>query len=93
MLRIHRTKLIHSIVVTPANVHGSQVLEDLIHGNETRVWGDPAYAGQYKLLEVDCIGKPRKPLLRTLIILIRLLRPSAGPLLTSKTTAFNISHR
>ena len=41
-----RTKLIHSVVVTPANIHDSQVLEDLLHGNETRVWGDSAYAGQ-----------------------------------------------
>lgn len=41
-----RTKLIHSVAVTPANVHDSQVLEDLLHGNETRVWGDTAYAGQ-----------------------------------------------
>lgn len=41
-----RTKLIHSIVVTAANVHDSQVVEDLLHGEETRVWGDSAYAGQ-----------------------------------------------
>ena len=40
------TKLIHSVVVTPANVHDSQVLGDLLHGDETRVWGDSAYAGQ-----------------------------------------------
>ncbi len=38
--------LIHSIAVTPANIHDSQVLEDLLHGNETRVRGDSAYAGQ-----------------------------------------------
>ena len=41
-----KTKLIHSVAVTPANVHDSQVLEDLLHGDETRVWGDSAYAGQ-----------------------------------------------
>lgn len=40
------TKLIHSVVVTAANVHDSQVLEDLLHGEETRVWGDSAYCGQ-----------------------------------------------
>lgn len=40
-----KTKLIHSVVVTPANVHDSQVLEDLLHGDETRLWGDSAYAG------------------------------------------------
>lgn len=46
----NRTKLIHSIVVTAANVHDSQALDDLLHGDETHVWGDAAYAGQKKLL-------------------------------------------
>ena len=32
-----RTKLIHSVAVTAANVHDSQVLETLLHGEETRV--------------------------------------------------------
>jgi IS5 family transposase len=41
-----KTKLIHSVAVTAANVHDSQVLGDLLHGEETRVWGDSAYAGQ-----------------------------------------------
>jgi len=41
-----RTKLIHSGTATAANVHDSQVLPDLLHGQETRVWGDAAYSGQ-----------------------------------------------
>jgi len=41
-----RTKLIHSIVVKPATVHDSRALEDLLHGDETRVCCDSAYAGQ-----------------------------------------------
>jgi IS5 family transposase len=41
-----RTKLIHSVAATAANVHDSQVLPDLLHGQETRVWGDAAYSGQ-----------------------------------------------
>ncbi len=45
-----KTKLIHSVAVTPANVHDSQVLEDLLHGDETRLWGDSAYAGQTQTL-------------------------------------------
>ena len=40
------TKVIHSVVVTAANVHDSQVIGDLLHGNETRVWGDKAYTNQ-----------------------------------------------
>jgi IS5 family transposase len=45
-----RSKLIHSVVATAANVHDSQVLEDLLHGEETRVWGDSAYAGQTEVI-------------------------------------------
>ena len=41
-----KTGLIHSVAVTPANTHDSQVVEHLLHGNETRVWGDSAYSGQ-----------------------------------------------
>lgn len=48
-----KTKLIHSVVATPANVHDSQVVDDLLHGNETRVYGDSAYVGQKeKILSV-----------------------------------------
>ena len=41
-----RSKLIHSVAATAANVHDSRLLPDLLHGGETRVWGDSAYAGQ-----------------------------------------------
>ena len=41
-----RTKLIHSAVATPANVADGIVLPELLHGRETRVWGDQAYRGQ-----------------------------------------------
>ncbi len=46
-----KTKLIHSVVVTAANVHDSQVIGDLLHGNETRVWGDKAYTGQTEVIQ------------------------------------------
>ena len=46
----NKTKLIHSVAVTAANVHDSQLLGDLLHGEETHVWGGSAYAGQKKLL-------------------------------------------
>ena len=45
-----KLKLIHSVVATPANVHDSQVLGQLLHGNETRVWGDSAYVGQTEVI-------------------------------------------
>ncbi len=41
-----QTKVIHSVTATAANVHDSQVLPKLLHGAETRVWGDAAYSGQ-----------------------------------------------
>jgi transposase, IS5 family len=41
-----RSKLIHAVVATPANVADSTVLPELLHGKETRVWGDQAYRGQ-----------------------------------------------
>src|SRR3989304_2153566 len=41
-----KLKLIHAVAATPANVHDAQVLGDLLHGEETRVWGDQAYRGQ-----------------------------------------------
>jgi IS5 family transposase len=45
-----KNKIIHSVVATAANVHDSQVLADLLHGNETRVWGDSAYTGQQETI-------------------------------------------
>ena len=45
-----KTIMIHSVAATAVNVHDSQVLEDLLHGEETRVWGDSAYTGQKQLL-------------------------------------------
>ncbi|EDZ67578.1 hypothetical protein NOC27_905 [Nitrosococcus oceani AFC27] len=48
--RQSKSKLIHSVAVTPANVHDSQTLEDLLHGNETRVRGDSVYAEQKETL-------------------------------------------
>jgi len=41
-----KTKLIHTALVTPAHVADATVLPELLHGEETRVWGDQAYRGQ-----------------------------------------------
>ena len=46
-----RTKIIHSVVATAANVADCQVLGDLLHGEETRVWGDQAYRGQSEAIK------------------------------------------
>jgi IS5 family transposase len=41
-----RTKLIHAAVATAASIADGMMLPDLLHGRETRVWGDQAYRGQ-----------------------------------------------
>ena len=45
-----KTKLIHTAVVTPANVADATVLL-LLHGEETKVWGDQAYRGQSEVIQ------------------------------------------
>ena len=46
-----RSKLIHAVTVTPANVADSTVLPDLLHGRETRVWEDQAYRCQQAIIK------------------------------------------
>ena len=46
-----KTKIIHTAVATAANVADSRVLPDLLHGEETRVWGDQAYRGQTEVIK------------------------------------------
>jgi IS5 family transposase len=41
-----KQKIIHSVVATAAHVADSKVLPELLHGEETKVWGDQAYRGQ-----------------------------------------------
>jgi IS5 family transposase len=45
-----KTKLIHTALVTGAHVADATVLADLLHGEETRVWGDQAYRGQTEVI-------------------------------------------
>jgi transposase, IS5 family len=45
-----KTKVIHSVVATAANVADCTVLPDLLHGEETRVWGDQSYRGQREVI-------------------------------------------
>jgi transposase, IS5 family len=45
-----RTGLVHGAAVTAVNVHDKHLLEDLLHREERRVYGDSAYASQKALL-------------------------------------------
>jgi IS5 family transposase len=51
-----KTKIIHTAVATAANVADSRVLPDLLHGEETRVWGDQAYRGQTEVIKACAPG-------------------------------------
>jgi transposase, IS5 family len=53
-----KTKIIHTAVATPAHVADSRVLPDLLHGEETRVWGDQAYRGQTEVIQ-ECAPRAR----------------------------------
>jgi len=44
------TRLVHSVAATAANVADCKMLPELLHGNETAVWGDQAYQGQDAVL-------------------------------------------
>jgi IS5 family transposase len=45
-----QSKLIHAAIATAAHVADSTMLPGLLHGRETRVWGDRAYQGQTAIL-------------------------------------------
>lgn len=44
------TKLVHTVAATAANVNDAKMLPELLHGEETSVWGDQAYQGQSAVL-------------------------------------------
>ena len=50
------TGLAHSIVITDAGVHDSQVMDELLHGGEQAVYGDRAYTSEKKRKEYEAKG-------------------------------------
>jgi IS5 family transposase len=58
-----QSKLVHTVVATAAHVADSRMLPELLHGEETRVWGDQAYRGQTDVIHEcspqakDCTNK------------------------------------
>ena len=51
-----RRGLVHSVVVTNAGVHDSQVIEELFHGEERALYGDKAYADKGKMEAFESRG-------------------------------------
>jgi transposase, IS5 family len=70
-----RSKLIHAVTATPANVADSTVLPDLLHGRETRVWGDQAYRGQKAIIKRTRQGRGTSPI-AAIAIAVSWTRPS-----------------
>ena len=54
--------LVHSVSVTAANVHDSQELPNLLHGRETRLYGDSAYRGKKQRARLKEIAPKAKDL-------------------------------
>ena len=51
-----RKGLAHSVVVTDASVHDSQVMDELLHGEERAIYGDRAYTSDKKRQEYEARG-------------------------------------
>jgi IS5 family transposase len=48
--------LAHSVEVTDASVHDSQVMDELVHGEEQAVYGDKAYSSEEKKKDYEARG-------------------------------------
>ena len=49
-------------MVASANAHDSQVLGDLLHGNERRVYGDSTYTGQQSQIKTNADRQEALPI-------------------------------
>ncbi len=58
-----KNRTVHTVVATTASVHDSQVMDDLLHGQEEAVYGDKAYASEGKRKDFEergvkwCVSK------------------------------------
>lgn len=52
-----KEKIIHTVKASAANVADRDALPHLLHGKETRVWGDQAYRGQ----AMPSVARPPTP--------------------------------
>jgi len=48
--------LAHDVIVTDASVHDSQVMDELVHGEEHAVYGDKAYSNEKRKKEYEARG-------------------------------------
>lgn len=55
-----KTGLVHSASVTAANVHDSHEVPNLLHGQETRLYGDSAYRGKAQRERLSALAPKAK---------------------------------
>ena len=48
--------LVHTVAVTDAAVHDSQVMDELVHGEEKAIYGDSAYTSEKRKTEYEANG-------------------------------------
>jgi IS5 family transposase len=48
--------LVHSVAVSAANMHDSQAMDELLHGQEQALWGDTAYQSKERKQEAEDKG-------------------------------------
>ncbi|MCB0329722.1 MAG: IS5 family transposase [Bdellovibrionales bacterium] len=51
-----KSRVVHSVVCTTASVHDSQEMEELLHGDEKKIYGDKAYASKEKKEKYEAQG-------------------------------------
>lgn len=51
-----KNRTVHTVVAITASVHDSQIMEDLLHGEEAEVFGDKAYADESKRYDFENRG-------------------------------------
>jgi IS5 family transposase len=62
-----KTRIVHSFAATAANVHDSKVLRSLLHGSQTRVWGDSAYRGQTAVIRETALWRRILPIVEVAV--------------------------
>lgn len=48
--------LVHTVAVSAANLHDSQAMDELLHGEETALWGDSAYQSRERQQVAEANG-------------------------------------
>src|SRR3569833_629123 len=81
-----KEKIIHTVKVSAANVADSLALPHLLHGKETRVYGDQAYRGQGNVIRKRA-PKAKNSSINATVTTVRSMRPSSSRIGRSRRSA------